>query len=332
MPQTHRFWIDQPASLRYVPRVNEIQPIQFSVQKSPVVAYLASLAKGSREAQRWALEQIVRICASEATIYEFQWQALTPTVVSLLQSKLTEEYKYTTTNRIMAALRGVITAYWRNGLIDAETKERLLDFKPVRGSSVPKGRHISTKEVSSMAKSADLDTVVGCRDAAILALIASTGLRRAEVVTIDLEGYSNVSGHGKSVTVLGKGNKQRSVAVPSWAQNVLDEWVEKRGEAEGPLFVPIARGGGLLMRRMSPATVALAVKQLAHAAGITKVLTTHDFRRTYVSNLLDAGVDLAVVQRMVGHSDPKITARYDRRGKSAEHQAAELLDDPMSKE
>ena len=56
----------------------------------------------------------------------------------------------------------------------------------------------------------------------------------------------------------------------------------------------------------------------------------HDLRRTYTSELLDAGVDLATVQALVGHARPETTAAYDRRGARARGKAAELLQVPYA--
>jgi integrase len=57
--------------------------------------------------------------------------------------------------------------------------------------------------------------------------------------------------------------------------------------------------------------------------------TPHDLRRSNISDLLDEGVDLAVIARQVGHSSVQTTARYDRRGARAQRQAAERLNVPF---
>jgi site-specific recombinase XerD len=70
------------------------------------------------------------------------------------------------------------------------------------------------------------------------------------------------------------------------------------------------------------------LKRRAGQAGL-ETFSPHDIRRTFAGNLLDAGVDLATVQRLMGHSDPATTAGYDRRSETVKKDAVSRLTIPI---
>jgi integrase len=70
-----------------------------------------------------------------------------------------------------------------------------------------------------------------------------------------------------------------------------------------------------------------ALKRRGDEAGLLP-FSPHDLRRTFISNLLDAGVDILIVQRLAGHISPATTARYDKRGEAASRRAMQLIDVP----
>jgi hypothetical protein len=108
----------------------------------------------------------------------------------------------------------------------------------------------------------------------------------------------------------------------------FDAWLEARGHGAGALFGRAVRGGRVGERRRADEGVAVILRDRASAAGIAP-FTPHDMRRTYISELLDAGADLATVQKMVGHESVTTTAGYDRRGDVAKRKAADLVHVPF---
>jgi integrase len=133
-------------------------------------------------------------------------------------------------------------------------------------------------------------------------------------------------GREAAVTVQrGKGNKARTVYLNQGGAAEVAAWIKVRGRREGALFVPVNKGGRILrQKRLSGPAVGDVVSRRAEQAGI-EPLRAHDLRRSYISELLDAGVDLSTVQQMAGHASPVVTSGYDRRPARARKAAAELV-------
>jgi site-specific recombinase XerD len=124
-----------------------------------------------------------------------------------------------------------------------------------------------------------------------------------------------------------KGGKERLAHVVNGAATALADWLLIRGNDQGPLFWPIRRGGHLKRGRLTAQAVYYILKARAAQAGVAD-LSPHDFRRTFVGDLLDAGADIATVQQLAGQANATSTARYDRRPEEARRKAAELLHVP----
>ncbi len=165
-------------------------------------------------------------------------------------------------------------------------------------------------------------SVKGSRDAVLIAVLYGAGLRRSEVVAIDLSDWNIVD---NCLTVRsGKGDKDRTTYLDDGATAALADWLIWRGDEPGSLFYPTRKGGKLEARRMTDQAVLDILQQRGKEASLTS-FSPHDFRRTFISNLLDRGADISTVQKLAGHASPVTTARYDRRGEAAKRKAASLL-------
>ena len=295
---------------------------------NPAAVYLAGKpsAVGRRGLQR-SLERAAEVLTGGLTTDAFavNWAEVRYQHVMALRSLLIEgDAKPATINHVLAAVRGVIRDAWRLGLIDAETKERIVDIKSVSASTLPAGRHVGVGEIRRLFEICGA-TLVGARDAAMLALLYGCGLRRSEAVALTLADYEDGSVKVRS----GKGRKERIVYSANGGRAAIDAWIAVRGAWDGALLVPVAKGGKLQQRALTAQAVMLRLQFLGKRAGIEN-LSPHDLRRSFVGELLDAGADISSVQQLAGHSSVTTTARYDRRGERAKQRTAELLHVPYT--
>jgi integrase len=296
----------------------------YKPEESPAAVYLRSLAPGSRPTMHSALRTILGLLGAETDIWGFPWERLRFAHTSAVRAALAERYTPAQANKALSALRGVLKAAWRLGLMEDGDYLRAVDVGAVKGQSAPVGRALESDEIELLLKACAADPgPAGLRDAAILAVGYGCGLRRGELAALDLADWD---AREAALTVQrGKGNKARVVYLNSGGAAEVAEWIKVRGRREGALFQPINKGGRILrQRRLSGPAVGDIVSRRAEQAGL-EPLRAHDLRRSFCSSLLDAGVDLTTVQAMAGHSSPVVTSRYDRRRARVQREAAERL-------
>lgn len=297
--------------------------------KHPVHVYLSGLGADSARVMGSALDSVADILSRGKIDAEgLAWHEIRGEHVSGLRGRLQKLYAPATANRYLTALRAVLKEAWRLGLVDREPMERALDVPTIRGGRELRGRAVLRDELRAVfATCADeANPPAGTRDAAILALLYGGGLRRAEVAGLALEQLDVAEG---ALHLQGKGNKERTVFLPSSAMRVLEAWLGIRGQAPGPLFGRVTRKGEVKIKPISAQLVYLIVQRRHLLAGI-EPFTPHDLRRSFISDLLDEGIDLSTIARQVGHSSVQTTARYDRRDQRAQRAAAHRLEVPVS--
>ncbi|MEU5996012.1 tyrosine-type recombinase/integrase [Spirillospora sp. NPDC047418] len=228
-------------------------------------------------------------------------------------------------NLHLSALRGVLRTAWRLGEMSTDDYQRAAAVRNFRGTRLPAGRSVHAAEFSALLAVCGADpSAAGTRDAALLAVLYTTGARRAEVAALRREDYDPGE---RSLRITGKGDKQRLEYVHEGAAALLGAWLVLDDRTAGPLFKPVHRSGAVQHRPMTDAAVRNAVVKRRKEASLPPV-TPHDFRRTFIGDLLDQGVDLATVQHLVGHASPATTARYDRRPERRRRNAVDTLPFP----
>ncbi len=213
-----------------------------------------------------------------------------------------------TVSRIRTSLGDFFGFLHKDGLISDDPTQRL--ERPDVPIGAPKDV-LSVEEVERLLAATDTTTALGLRDRAVVEFLYGTGLRRTELLDLDL---GDVDHAQRVVTVrCGKGGKGRRVPLPRTTHAALMDYVERGRPAFAQLdgdFAAIflsSRG-----KRLSPGVIRGLVGRLAKQAAITKRLTPHTLRRTYATTLLKHGANLRVIQLLLGHVSLDVTARYLR--------------------
>ncbi len=143
------------------------------------------------------------------------------------------------------------------------------------------------------------------RDRAILELIYSSGLRLAELISLNM---GDIDFGDRIITVTGKGKKMRSIPVGQHAIKAIDKWLKIRikmvNENEVALFIS-NRG-----KRISPRSVQERLKQWAIKQGLPSHVHPHMLRHSFASHMLESSGDLRAVQELLGHADISTTQVY----------------------
>lgn len=287
---------------------------------SPARAYLLSLNSHRSRQTMASFLNIVAVMLGAASLESCSWGSLRRHHVMAVTELLRDTGRATATvNTYLSALKGVAKEAWMLRLMDVESFQHIRAVRNLRGSRLPSGRALPQGEIRALFAVCEADrSCLGARDAAMLAVILGCGLRRSEVVSLDLR---DVVTQDRALRVLGKGNKERLAYVPAGAWQRLQIWID---ETPGPLFTRIRRFGDVTLNRLTDQAVYHILQVRQGQAGITKC-SPHDLRRTFATAMLDNGEDLITVKDAMGHASVTTTQQYDRRGEQRLQDARDRL-------
>lgn len=202
----------------------------------------------------------------------------------------------------------------RNFFRFAQTQEFLVD-DPALNLESPKIRrslpgYLKLDEVEKILAQPDSKTPLGLRDAAMLEVLYSTGLRVSELSGLRV---MDLDGSVGCVRCIGKGDKERIVPIGKKAMAMVERYLRDArpklvGKGKGPVspFLFLNRRGGSLSR----VSVWKILSAYGRKAGLRMALTPHMLRHSFATHLLERGADLRSVQLMLGHSDISTTQIY----------------------
>ena len=174
---------------------------------------------------------------------------------------------------------------------------------------------LTADQARSLLNSPDTGTLKGLRDRAIIGMLLCTGVREAELVSLNHDDLRVRFGGLPALRIRhGKGNKARLIPYGDleWCLKMVDSWRSNAGIESGPIFRGIWKGGKNVRReRLSVRAVEYILASYPiDVAGQMRHVRPHDCRRTYARRLYESGMDLVAIQQNLGHADTRTTLRY----------------------
>jgi len=214
-----------------------------------------------------------------------------------------------TINQKLSAIRKLAIEAADNGALDSQIANGIKAVKGVRREGARTGNWLAKQQAQKLLNAPDTDTLKGLRDRAIFAVLIGCGLRRAEAVNLTLDHIQQRDGRWVLVDLIGKRNKVRSVPMPNWAKQGIDEYVSAADLTEGVVFRPVNRGGHVTRERMTEQAIYNVVIEYAETLNFGKI-APHDLRRTFAKLAHQGGSTLDQIQLSLGHGSIQTTERY----------------------
>src|SRR5678815_4079984 len=143
----------------------------------------------------------------------------------------------------------------------------------------------------------------------MLSLLLGCGLRRSELSGLEMSEVQTRQGHWAIVDLVGKGGHIRTVPIPSWVKEAIDQWASAAGIKEGRLFRAVSRSGRAWGHGITQNVVWYVVKVCCEQAGLERI-APHDLRRTCAKLCHTSGGELEQIQFLLGHASVQTTERY----------------------
>jgi integrase len=214
-----------------------------------------------------------------------------------------------TVNVRLSAVRKMVGAARRNGMIGSEEADGLTDIPNIRQQGTRLGNWLTREQAKELLAVPDRSTLNGKRDYVILALLVGCALRRHELANLYIEEIQMRENRWVIADLRGKGGRVRTVAVPVWVKQGVNAWTTAAGIEEGKLLRPVLKSGKVVGESLSDWAVWSVVEQSAKEIGIER-FGAHDLRRTCAKLCRKNGGDLEQIKFRLGHSSIQTTERY----------------------
>ena len=214
-------------------------------------------------------------------------------------------------NQRRAAINKLVTEAADNQAIPEQAANGILRIKGERQEGSKIGNWLTKEQAQALLNSPDTNTLKGLRDRAILAVAFGAGLRRSEIARLDFADIQMRDARWLLVDIVGKRNKTRSVPLPSWSKQAIDEYSEAAGISDGKVFRRINKGDNLAGQSMSSQAIYDVIVLYSQILfGDEGAIAAHDTRRSYAHLALKGGAKIEQISLTLGHASIATTERY----------------------
>jgi len=220
-----------------------------------------------------------------------------------------KQYAPATINLRLAAVRRVAYDAADSGLLSPELAAGIRRVNGVRRLGVRVGNWLTAEQRKRLLQNSAPDSLRSKRNHAMLAMLIGCGLRRGELLVLNMNSIQLREEHWVIGDLIGKGGHIRTVPIPCWVKVAVDAWTAASEITEGWVFRSINKAGKIWGNGMMPKVVWEVVKEAADRVGIEK-LAPHDLRRTCARLCHLAGGELDQIHFLLGHVSSQTTERY----------------------
>ncbi len=234
-----------------------------------------------------------------------------------------------TINQHLAAVRRLANEAADAGLLSPDLAAGIARVKGVKQLGQRSGNWLTQDQSADVLRRSRGESLRAKRDYAMLAMLFGCGLRRAELAGLELDEIQTRQGHWAIVDLIGKGGHVRTVPIPHWAKQALDDWISAAGITKGRIFRAVARGGKIWGSGISENVVWYVVRNCCQRAGLEHI-APHDLRRTCAKLCHTNGGELEQIQFLLGHASVLTTERYLGCKQNLGHPVNDLFDLKMN--
>lgn len=214
--------------------------------------------------------------------------------------------KKSTQNYYLIALRSLLNYFANRDILSLPAEK----IKLARDKGERQVRFLNLEQLEKLFSAPNISKVQGLRDRAILESLFSTGMRIAELVSLNRDQIKIKSGIEElELSIVGKGGRIRTVYFSERALLWLRKYLKTRRDNENALFINYRSKKGA-SKRLTPRYIEKSLKKYVIISGLPLTTTPHVMRHSFSTDLLSQGVDLRILQEFLGHKSILATQIY----------------------